>query len=244
MTWIPLVYGEGPLTPANGFHTQGDVVTDARRAGTLMGATPMDRPEDVEISPTTGHVFICLTKNADREEPNAANPRPHNQWGQVLELIPENGDHAALTARWDILLLGGDPKNPAIKAQTHPETSENGWLSCPDNGAFDTQGHLWITTDGAPEAAGFNDALYACAVEGPYRGYSRQFYRVPIGAEPTGPCFSPDNTALFLSVQHPGEEGGTFQNPPTRWPDFKPNIPPRPSVVVITKEDSGIIGTS
>jgi secreted PhoX family phosphatase len=75
---------------------------------------------------------------------------------------------------------------------------------------------------------------------------TKHFFQVPIGAEMCGPEFTPDDKTLFLAVQHPAADGvkdPSFDKPATRWPDFQRNMPPRPSVVVVTKEDGGIIGT-
>lgn len=246
--WIPLTYGEGPLTAANGFSSQADVVIEARRAADLVKATPMDRPEDVEVNPVSGRVVVLLTNNIRRtpETVNKANPRPNNQHGQILEIIPPGGaaaDHAATTAKWEMFLVAGKPGTDAGTAY-HPGTSENGWLSCPDMAVFDSKGRLWIGTDGAPTAAKIADGLYATDTTGPGKALTKLFFACPAGAEMCGPCLTPDDQTMFLAVQHPGEDpGSTFEKPSTRWPDFNTNIPPRPSIVVVTKRGGGIIGS-
>ena len=209
LRWVPLVHGRGPLVAENGFNDQGDVVIEARRAADLVGATPMDRPEDVEVDPVTGRVYVMLTENKTREMPNGANPRPQNKCGHVLELIPPMKgtavDHAADEMGWSVLLLAGDPADAAAGARYGEGAGPENWLSNPDNAAFDGLGEFWIGTDGATKTYGKADGLFRCPVRGPNRGVPERFVAVPSGAELTGPCFTPDSKTLFFSVQHPGE---------------------------------------
>lgn len=249
LVWLPLVWGEGPLNAANGFASQADILIETRRAADLLGATKMDRPEDIELNPVNGRVYLVLTKNAKREagQTDAANPRPENAHGHILELIApaaqgQSPDHAADEFRWDIFLLAGNPAQADHGARYHAGTSPAGWLSTPDNIAFDGQGRMWIATDGAQDS-GFADGVWATDTDGAGRALTRHFLAVPRGAEMCGPCFTPDDSTLFVSVQHPGQEpGSTFEKPSTRWPDFDASLPPRPAMVAITARGKAVGG--
>ena len=146
---------------------------EARRAADLVGATPMDRPEDVEAHPLTGRVYVVLTYNESRRagQINPANPRANNRFGHIVEIVPPlvNGkpDHAATECEWGFFLLAGNPNDPAHGARYASPVSANGWVAAPDNVAFDPKGRIWISTDGQDDSAGFNDSLYAAQVSGP-----------------------------------------------------------------------------
>lgn len=241
LTWLPLIFGKASLNEKNGFYSQADICLNTRKAADLIGATPMDRPEDIEVNPVNGKVYLMLTNNSLRKANrlDKANPRAKNKSGQIIEFTAPNGDHTAGEFTWDMLLLAGKPDKHVTNY--HKNTSKNGWLACPDNCAFDNLGNLWIATDGA-ESHGIADGLWLMPVEGENRGLSRRFLRVPKGAELCGPYFSPDNTTLFCAIQHPGGNS-SVDNPDTRWPDFKSKVPPRPAVVAIFKKDGGIIGS-
>ncbi len=244
VSWLPLRHGHGPLTAANGFHSQADVMIEARSAADLLGATPMDRPEDVEPDPRSGSVWIMLTNNYRRTEAqvDAANPRAANNWGQIIQLIEPEGDFTALRSRWEFLVRCGDPKQPEVMASWNPATSDNGWFGSPDNCAVDPAGRLWVATDGN-SSTGAADGLWALSTEGTERGTGKAFFRCPVGAELCGPRFTPGGDTLFLAIQHPGDgDGATFAEPSTRWPDFEDGKPPRPSIVAIRRQGGGPIG--
>jgi uncharacterized protein len=249
MNWLPLVQGQGPLTAENGFATQADVLLKTRLAADMLGATPMDRPEDMETNPVTGRIYAIMTKNKNMtaDKLNPVNTRPENHYGHIVEMIPRGGagadaDHSADTYTWDLFVLAGNPKDPAHGASFHPGTSEDGWFVTPDNLTFDPKGRMFVATDGANDFD-IPDGVYGVDTEGPARGLPKLLFSCPMGAEATGPCFTPDGSTLFVSVQHPAEDSDTLENATTRWPDFKGTNLPRPAVVAITRADGAEVAS-
>ncbi|QLQ38919.1 PhoX family protein [Micromonospora robiginosa] len=238
--WIRLVSGNRSYVDGM---TASDVLTFTRLAGDKVGATKMDRPEDVEPSLLTGKVYVALTNNTDRGKAgkapaDEANPRNANKHGQILELVEDRGDNTAETFAWSLPIVCGDPADASTWFAGYDKTRVSP-ISCPDNVAFDATGNLWISTDG--NALGSNDGLFATAVEGPERGHLKQFLTVPLGAETCGPFITKDNRSVFVAVQHPGEiSGASVENPASTWPDgdFA-----KPGVVVTWRLDGGAIGS-
>ena len=250
--WLPLVHGQGPLTAANGFADAGEVLVKTRQASDALGATKMDRPEWVAVSPVDGFVYCTLTNNDARGRPgkpglDAANPRANNTMGQIIRW-KEDGDFDGDTFVWNHLVLAGDPANARAEAKGNIRGDA---FSSPDTVAFDSQGRLWIGTDisnstllkGEHQRLG-NNALLAC---NPVSGEMRRFLTGPSGCEITAATWTPDGRTLFINIQHPGETPGSRNDPlqPRRfsnWPDFSPVGRPRSATLAIRKNDGGVIG--
>jgi secreted PhoX family phosphatase len=265
--WLPLVQDEkGPLNTRAGFASQADVVIKVRAAADIVGATPMDRPEDIEPCPITGRVYIACTKNKERTDgsqkvewsgriidtgTNAANPRPLNEFGHVIEMTEEDATSARF--RWNVFLLAGDARVPGTTFFSNyeelarnrlfaPDTYYAGYakaaevspLACPDNLGIDRFGRLWIVTDTDDKNLA-NNGCYVCPTSGPERGKLKQLLSGPFGSEVCGCEFTPDATTLFLSIQHPGE-GGTVDAPTSHWPDGG-DAPPRASLIAVRRND-------
>ncbi|MDF1604185.1 PhoX family phosphatase [Nocardioides sp. YIM 152315] len=241
--WLPLTRDGRSMVP--GFSLD-EVLVYTRLAADAVQPTKMDRPEDVEPNPVNGKVYVACTNNTDRgkagkEGPTESNPRAANKDGHVVEITPARGDHTARTFTWSLLLVCGDPATAG--------TYFGGWegevspISCPDNVAFDSEGNLWISTDGQPSALTLADGLFKVPVSGRERGHVQQFLAVPAGAETCGPVIHDRDGSVFVAVQHPGEDG-TWEAPQSRFPDFVPAggrtrrgafAGPRPAVVQVSR---------
>lgn len=241
--WIPLATAgpDGAVSHVPGM-TAEEVFVFTRLAGDKVGATKMDRPEDVEPSPRTGRVYVALTNNSNRGKgtnPGAdeANPRNLNKHGQVLELAENWDDPASDGFAWRLFLVAGDPNDPATYFAGFPKERVSP-ISCPDNIAFDPHGNLWLSTDG--NQLGSHDGLFGVATHGERRGELKQFLTVPTGAETCGPIIQ--DRRVLVAVQHPGEvDGASVEKPASAWPDG-PGKLVRPAVVSVWRADGRDIG--
>lgn len=182
---------------------------------------------------------------------NAANPRPNNEGGQVIRWR-ESAD-APQAFAWEIFVFGAaadDTVNLSGLTEANQFASPDGlWYD--DRG--DGQGILWIETDNgyAGVADHTNDQVLAVVPAAVKRGDNdasvisaadqtqlKRFAVGPNGCEVTGIFATPDRTALFINIQHPGN--WPAGDDATSATDGK--VRPRASTVVIQKADGGQIG--
>ncbi|MFN8074542.1 MAG: PhoX family phosphatase [Kineosporiaceae bacterium] len=238
--WLPLASGTTSHVPGMSVE---EVLVHTRLAADKVGATKLDRPEDVQPNPVTGKIYAALTNNSNRgvgtyAKADEVNPRNANKHGHVLEITEDGGDHTSLTFTWQVPIVCGDPAAPDTWFAGYDKTKVSP-ISCPDNVAFDGSGNLWIATDG--NALGSNDGLFVTPLAGPERGHLKQFLTVPVGAETCGPFLTGDDRSVFVAVQHPGElDGASVENPASTWPD---GGIAKPGVVVTWRLDGGRIGS-
>ncbi|WP_049565570.1 PhoX family protein [Streptomyces sp. SBT349] len=248
-SWLPLTHGTGALTVANGWADQADVLLRTREAADAVGATTMDRPEWIAINPKNNDVYCTLTNGSGWD--SAVSPRKPNPYGHIVRWTEADGDNAALTFAWDIFLLAGDQ---AYDDQV--DLGENIFGS-PDGLGFDSDGRLWIQTDvsnsvqNSAEAGYDNIGNNQMLAADPRTGEVRRFLTGPRGAEISGVTFTPDQKAMFVNVQHPGETTKAWGTPTpedprvvSNWPDFDPTGRPRSATVVVRRTDGGVIGAS
>lgn len=212
--WLPLDLRRSKALAEAGFRSQGEVLLRTREAAQALQATPLDRPEDCEVHPLDGTLYVALTNNTVHG----------NFYGQIVRLLEDGDNPEGESFRFEIFLAGG------------PQSG----LACPDNLAFDKRGNLWVVCDipghrlnrGAYRPFG-NNGVFFVPTSGSSAGDAFQFASGPVECELTGPWFTESEETLFLSVQHPGEQSQRYDAPTSHWPDGGAAIP-RSAVVAIT----------
>jgi secreted PhoX family phosphatase len=215
------------------FADEADVLMRARIAAFLLGATPMDRPEDVaalcdDAWRGQGVVLIACTNNSERGFARPGNPRRESEQpdraqdnlpGHIVRIDEAGGDCGAERFSWDVFVLGGDPEARALTApvrggatHAHVSTRLDGVavnagarFACPDNLCIDSHHRVWIATDGNDGVfADCNDGVFVAPLDAGGPRPIKRFLVGPVGAEICGPTMAPDERAFFCAIQHPG----------------------------------------
>ena len=246
--WLPLT----PDNPALAGWSLEEILINTRSAADLVGATKMDRPEWIDTYPNELMAVATLTNNSGRgtgTNPgvDAANPRPANTYGHILRWgydVDFTGDHFW----WDIFALAGDRQ-----AATPDGSTVNGdKFASPDGLYVAPSGRMWIQTDvssGSIETGayvGYGNNQMLCA--NPTTRRVRRFLVGPVRCEITGCFATPDETTLFVGIQHPGEPSNGPSDPAnpkafSSWPDGPDGGRPRSALLAITKDDGGQVGS-
>ncbi|WP_240433562.1 PhoX family protein [Solimonas sp. K1W22B-7] len=221
-------------------------------------------PEDVDAANPRSYTDTFTKADGSTTE-NKGNVNGH-----IVRWREQGDDPAATRFHWDVYLFGAEAGAPA-SVNLSGLTDDND-LSSPDGLWFDPAGLLWIETDDAAYLDHTNCMLLA-AVPGTQgdggavmvensseskvitiRGRKatpdnlRRFLVGPMEAEITGLAMTPDRRALFVNIQHPGENGETAA-PSSHWPAASGDATvagasdrrPRSATIVITREDGGEI---
>lgn len=203
----------------------GVLVLDAFAMANAAGGTPSARPEDLEIHPGDGSVYIAFTEasgsadgSPDRRIFPDSDGKNSRQYGAIYRLVEDGDDPAAETFTWGKFVSSGEA------------AEQGGGFACADNLVFDPAGNLWMVTDISTTVQNFptersrgdashpggkqfpgifgNNAMFMIPTRGPSAGIPHTFATGPMECELTGPTFTPDGRTLVLAVQHPGETHG------------------------------------
>jgi secreted PhoX family phosphatase len=265
--WLPLVHDEkGPLNSGAGFASQGDVVIKARAAADLLGATPMDRPEDVEPSLLTGRIYVACTKTEERGHTegntvwesrtvdvatNAANPRADNDSGHIIEIAEADDDATGARFSWNVFLLAGDPRTGKYIVDARELAAANlagtdtyfaGYPNRADVSVVHCPDNLGIDPQGRLWIVSDTDLHHrpnnGCFVV-PTSGPQRGLLK-QLASGPSGcevcGCEFTPDGRTLFLSIQHPGEGGRIDSPISHWPDGN-GLPARSAVVAIERED-------
>lgn len=202
-----------------------------------------------------------------------------NPNGHLLRMKEGTGAAAATSFTWDIYLFAAEAGADKAMVNISSLTADQD-MSSPDGLVFSpATGICWIQTDdgaytdvtncmmlaavpGQVGDGGKKTLSYTRTTGGPLNVDTqvgkaptadtlKRFLVGPSGCEITGLCETPDGKAMFVNIQHPGENTAQANiADPTKytsqWPSnagYGAGRRPRSATIVITKNDGGQIGT-
>lgn len=200
--------------------------------------------------------------------------RTGNVNGHLIRFRENGSDATATTFTWDVYLFGAE-SNAGSAINLSALTADQDFSS-PDGLVFTpSTGICWIQTDdgaytdvtncmmlaalpgqvgdgGAVTVSGTNVTTYKG--QQPTADTLKRFVVGAKDCEITGVCESPDGKALFINIQHPGENTAQADiGDPTKFTSHWPGnfgygaggatARPRSATIVITKNDGGRVGT-
>jgi secreted PhoX family phosphatase len=205
-----------------------EVFADPIPAAVAVGGSALDLPASLALDTQRSRLLLACRG-------------AHASAGQVLEILPDAGDHGAARATARVLFQAGPPARGGRYGHGMP--ADTLFPEHPATLAIDGRGRLWIGTDRAGEVRDAPDALFGCDLEGPGRGVPLPLYGAPRAASIGGATETPDGSTLLVVVRQPGvEPGASFAHPGTRWPEFDPARPPRSALVAIQRIAGGPVG--
>ncbi len=199
-----------------------------------------------------------------------------NPNGHIIRWLEAGNDPAATRFRWDIFLFGAragtDPRNvnlSGLSADNDFSSPDGLWFSratnlCwiqTDDGAYTDvtncmllaalPGHVGDGEGNGRVTVTNTDANGSVKQVRTYVGARlgdklKRFLVGPKQCEITGITETPDGKAIFVNIQHPGEDvrPADIGNPsayPSHWPDGG-LARPRSATIVITRKDGGVVG--
>jgi len=218
---------------------------------------------------------------------NSSDTTTGNMNGHIIRWRESSSNPAALSFEWDIYVFGAETDDlNNTNVNLSGLTAEN-FLSAPDGLWFSEKtGILYIQTDddAFTTETGGSTCMLLAAIPGTVGdggtvsvtntlgtttktvttkvgkvGQLKRLLTGPIESEITGVTESYDGKALFINIQHPGEDttAANINTPNSSWPYANSTTPdgnpptsttaksnrPRSATIVLTRIDGGTIGT-
>lgn len=234
----------------------------------------------VDITSSSHMVVDAANPRSYTDEPTAA-ASPGNVNGHILRMRETRGANDALRFTWDIYLFGAEAGMAPARVNLSALTADNDfsspdglWFSRKtglafiqtDDGAYtDVTNCMMLVAKPGSVGDGAERVIQYTRADGsplavrtqvgaqPTAATLRRFLVGPVDCEITGLTETPDGRALFVNIQHPGENISSEDiGSPARYSSHWPGnagygaggdrARPRSATIVITRDDGGLIG--